>query len=161
MSGEQLQLQHPMPKQRKAFCTRKSCLVRLRLESVGARVRITDTTQLRSLVLCIFTMMHVHQHDFVHRDIRLDNVFRVNDGWILIDWELAGKANQLVWWEGDLLPDAVKHRNQPYTCKTDLWQLGMLIKTAAICADAAVTSFADHLLAGEFATAALAMASIW
>jgi len=59
------------------------------------------------------------------------------------------------------LPDGVKHRIEPYTCKTDLWQLGMLIKTAAVCADVAITSFADRLLAGGFATAALAQASLW
>ena len=42
-----------------------------------------------------------------------------------------------------------------------LWQLGIRIKTAAGCADVATTSFADHLLAGNFATAAIAQASLW
>jgi len=83
------------------------------------------------------------------------------DGWLLIDWELAGRANEIVWWEGKLLPDLVKHRLEPYTCKTDLWQLGMLIRTAAVSADVAITSFADRLLAGDFATAAIAQASLW
>jgi len=59
------------------------------------------------------------------------------------------------------LPDGVKHRSEPFTIKTDLWQLGMLIKTAAVCVDVATTSFADHLLAGNFATAAIAQASLW
>ncbi|DBB07141.1 TPA: hypothetical protein ACH3X1_011712 [Trebouxia sp. C0004] len=162
VNGEQLKLQYPMSKQRKASRRSRSCSVRLRLEPLGALVRITGTAQLRSLVSCILTTLkHVHQHDFVHRDIRLDNVLRVNDGWLLIDWELAGRTNQLVWWEGKLLPDAVKHRTEPFTCKTDLWQLGMLIKTATVCADVAITSFADRLLAGEFTTAALAQASLW
>ena len=58
----------------------------------------------------------------------------------------------------------VKHRIQPFTYQTDLWQLGMLIETAAAvlcvsCADVAITSFADCLMAGRFATAALAQAS--
>ncbi len=162
VNGEQLKLKHPMSKQRKAFRRSRSCSVKLRLEPVGALVRITGTAQLRSLVSCILTTLkHIHEHDFVHRDIRLDNVVRVTNGWLLIDWELAGRTNQLVWWEGKLLPDGVKHRIEPYTCKTDLWQLGMLIKTAAVCADVVITSFADHLLAGEFATAALAQASLW
>lgn len=162
VNGERLKLQHPMSKQRKASRRSKSCSVKLRLEPVGALVRITSTAHLRSLVSCILTTLkHVHMHDFVHRDIRLDNVLRVNNGWLLIDWELAGKTNQLVWWEAKLLPDAVKHRIEPYTSKTDLWQLGMLIKTAAVCADVAITSFADRLLAGEFPNAASAQASLW
>ena len=124
---------------------------------MGALVRITGTAQLLSLVFCILTTLkHIHEHDCVHRNIRLDNVIKVTNGWLLIDWELAGRTNQLVWWEGRLLPDAVRHRIEPYTCMTDLWQLGMLIKTAAVCADVAITSFADRLLDGGFATAALA-----
>ena len=64
-------------------------------------------------------------------------------------------------WEGKLLPDPVKHRSAPFTCKTDLWQLGMLVNTAEFFDDEAITSFADHLLAGNFATAAKAQASMW
>ena len=62
---------------------------------------------------------------------------------------------------GEAVARWVKHRVQPSTCRADLWQLGMLIKTAAVCADVAITSFADSLLAGGFATAALAQASLW
>ena len=67
----------------------------------------------------------------------------------------------MVWWQGKLLPDGVKHRLEPFTCKTDLWQLGMLIKAAAVSADVAITSFADHLLAGSFAIAAIPQAALW
>ena len=41
----------------------------------------------------------------------------------------------------------------------DMWQLGMLFKSAAVGADVAITSYAGCLLAGGFATAALAQAS--
>jgi len=162
VNGEQVELKHPMSRQSEASQRCRSCSVNLRLEPVGALVRITGTAQLRSLVFCILTTLkHIHEHDFVHRDIRLDNVIKVTNGWLLIDWELAGRTNQLVWWEGRLLPDAVRHRIESYTCMTDLWQLGMLIKTAAVCADVTITSFADRLLDGGFATAALAQASLW
>ena len=162
MDGEQLKLEHPMPKQRKALRKSMSCSVKLRLEPVGALIRITGIAQLRSLVSCLLTILkHIHEYGFVHRDIRLDNVVKGTNGLLLIDWELAGRTNQIVWWEGKLLPDGVKHRSEPFTVKTDLWQLGMLVKTAAICADVATTSFADHLLAGNFATAAIAQASLW
>jgi len=162
VNAMQMQLKHPMPKQRKALCRSKSCNVRVRLELVGALVRITDIAQLRSLVYSLLTTLkHIHEYDFVHRDICLDNVVRATNGWVLIDWELAGRANQFVWWEGKLLPDGVKHRLEPYTCRTDLWQLGMLIRIAAVSAAVAIASFADHLLAGDFATAAIAQASLW
>jgi len=158
----QKNLQHPMPKERRALRNSISCYVRLRLEPVGAVVRINDAAQLHNLIFSLLTTLrHIHEHDFVHRDIRLDNVVKVMDGWLLIDWELAGRANEIVWWEGKLLPDLVKHRLEPYTCKTDLWQLGMLIRTTAVSADVAITSFADRLLAGDFATAAIAQASLW
>lgn len=52
-------------------------------------------------------------------------------------------------------------RLELYTCKTDLWQLGMLIKTAIVIDDVALTPFADQLLAGRFANATLAQASLW
>ncbi len=161
VNGGRLELKHPMPKQRKLFRQSVSCDVKLRLEPVGALVRITGTAQLCSLVSCLLTtLQHIHEYGFVHRDVRLDNVVRATHGWLLIDWELAGRTNQIVWWEGKMLPDGVKHRSEPYTVKTDLWQLGMLIKTAGIRADVAITSFADHLLAGNFATAAIAQATL-
>ena len=73
---------------------------------MGAVVRITGTAQLRSLVSCILTsLQHIHEYDSVHRDIRLDTVVRVINGWLLIDWELAGRTNQSLWWKGKLLPD--------------------------------------------------------
>ena len=162
VNGEQVELKHPMSKQKKAFCRRKSSCINLRLEPVGALVRITGTAQLRSLVLCLLTTLkHIHEYDFVHRDIHLDNVIRATNGWLLIDWELAGRTNQIVWWEGKLLPEGVKHRLEPYTCKTDLWQLGMLIKAAVVSADVAIITFADRLVAGGFATAAIAEAALW
>ena len=94
--GEQLELKHPMSKPRKALCRRKSSCIDLRLEPVGARVRITGTSQLRSLVSCLLTTLKViHEYGFVHRDIRLDNVVRATNDWLLIDWELAGRTTKL------------------------------------------------------------------
>ena len=144
VNGEQLKLKHPMLKQRKALCRSKSCSVKLRLEPVGALVRITGTAQLRSLVSCLLTTLkHIHEYGFVHRDVRLDNVIRATNSWLLIDWELVGRTNQIVWWQGKLLSDGVKHRLEPYTGKTNLWQIGKLIKIAAVSADVAITTSAD------------------
>ena len=85
---------------------------------VGALASITSTAQLRRLVSCIMTILkHVHEHDLVHRNIGLDNVVKVTNGWLLISSELAGRTKQLVWCEWKLFPDEVKHRVEPYTCK--------------------------------------------
>ena len=160
--GEQQKLRHPVPKVRKALCNSESCRVRLRLEPVGALVCMNDAAQLHSMVFSLLsTLMFIHGYGVVHRDICLNNVMKVTDGWLLIDWELAGRANQTVWWTRMMLPDMVLHKVEPYTCKTDLWQLGMLIKSSAATEDVAVTSFADKLLAGDFASAAHAQASMW
>ncbi len=89
---------------------------------MGAIVCINDAAQLHSFISSLLTTLrHIHEHGFVHQDICLDNVVKVMDGWLLIDWELAGRANQIIWWEGKLLPDLVKRRPEPYNCKTDLW----------------------------------------
>lgn len=78
VNGEQVKLQHPMSKQRKAF------LIKLILGPVGALVGITGTAQLSSLVSCILTILeHIHERYFVHRNIWLDNVVRVTNGWLL------------------------------------------------------------------------------
>lgn len=162
MDAEQKKLRHPMAKARKGLSNSVNCHVRLRLEPVGAVVCMTDAAQLHSMVFSLLsTLMYIHGYGFVHRDIRLDNVLKVTDGWLLIDWELAGRADQMVWWKGTMLLEVVLHKVEPYTCKTDLWQLGMLIKTLLATADLVVTSFADKLLAGNFASAAHAQASMW
>ena len=129
VNGEQLKLTHPMSKQRKALCRSKSCSVKLRLQPVGALVRITGTAQLRSLVFCLLTTLrHIHEYGFVHRNVRLDNVIRATNGWLWIDWELAGRTNQFVWWEGKLLPHGVKYRPELYTCKQICGSLACLLR---------------------------------
>ncbi len=151
-----------MRKQSAALRNSKSCFVELELEPVGARVRIENLAQLHSLVYSVLsTLVDVHSYDFVHRDIRIENLIRVNDGWLLIDWELAGKANQNVWWEGKLLPDSVRYHLAPYTIQTDLWQVGNLIKAEAISSVVAIDNFAEQLLAGSFSSARAALAAMW
>ena len=90
-----------MAKARKGLSNSVNCHVRLRLEPVGAVVCMTDAAQLHSMVFSLLsTLMYIHGYGFVHRDIRLDNFLKVTDGWLLIDWELAGRADQMVWWKG-------------------------------------------------------------
>ena len=62
---------------------------------------------------------------------------RVTKCWLLIDWELARKSED-VWCNEKLLPE-VTECNLIHA--KGLWQLGMLIKAAAVCADVAITSY--------------------
>ena len=78
-----------------------TCLVHLRLQPAGARINLQSSQQLRNLVNSLLaTLAPVHAAGFVHRDIRLDNIVKGPKGWVLLDWELAGRQNQSVWWTG-------------------------------------------------------------
>ena len=134
--------------------------VTLHLAPVGARFSIRSDAQLRSLVSSLLsTLQAVHQAGLVHRDIREDNAVRYFDRWVLIDWELAGRADEQVWWHGKSLPPAVEAGNA-YICQHDLWQVGKLIHRCAVASRAA-GDFARLLMEGFFASADIAMQSIW
>ena len=120
-------------------------LVHLRLRPVGARITFQSSQQLLNLVNSLLaTLAPVHAAGFVHRDIRLDNIVKGPKGWVLLDWELAGRQDQPVWWTGQMLPPAVKSGSEPYTCKTDLWQIGQLVLTHASSAGSA--AYAHQLI---------------
>lgn len=122
-------LAYPMEQLPPALCDSDSCYVEVELEPVGAQACIRNLADLHSLVHSILTTLQgVHSHGIVHRDFCKKNIVRANDGWLLIDWELAGKANQHVWWEGPRLPDLVRQRIETYTVCTDLWQVGKLVE---------------------------------
>ena len=138
-----------------------TCLVHLRLRPVGARISLQSSQQLRNLVNSLLaTLAPVHAAGFVHRDIRLDNIVKGPKGWVLLDWELAGRQNQPVWWTGQVLPPAVKSGSETYTCKTDLWQIGQLVLTCAI-SSAGSAAYAHQLMSGHVMSAALAPAAEW
>ena len=137
-----------------------TCLVHLRLQPVGARISFQSSQQLRNLVNSLLaTLAPVHAAGFVHRDIRLDNIVKGPKGWVLLDWELAGRQHQPVWWTGQILPPAVMSGSEPYTCKTDLWQIGQLVLTHAISAGNA--AYAHQLMSGHVMSAAVAPAAEW
>lgn len=135
--------------------------VQLRLQPVGARISFKSNHQLRELVNSLLaTLAPVHAAGFVHRDIRLDNIVKGPNGWVLLDWELAGRQGQHVWWTGKMLPPAVKSGSELYTCKTDLWQVGQLVLTHAITS-AGSTIYAQQLMSGDATSAAMAPLAQW
>lgn len=153
-------MKHPMDDVSEQFCS-STCLVHLRLRPVGARVTLQGNQQLCSLINSLLaTLKPVHAAGFVHRDIRLDNVVKGPNGWLLIDWELAGRENQYVWWTGLVLPPAIRAGRELYTCKTDLWQIGQLVLTHAT-PSAGSALYAHQLMSGRATSAAQAPTAEW
>jgi len=95
VNGIQQLLKHPMGDVDQQ--TRNTtCFVHLRLQPVGARISLKSNQQLCSLVNSLFaTLVPLHTAAFVHCDIRLDNIVSGPDGWVLLDWELAGREKQM------------------------------------------------------------------
>ena len=96
---------------------------------------------------CILTFLEdFHSAGFCHRDIRLDNVIRCSDTYVVIDLELAARADQPVFWRSDALPFDVAARSRVYGQLDDLWQLGKLIRRVELAvAEDAVASQIRHL----------------
>ncbi|DBA97113.1 TPA: hypothetical protein ACH3X1_014884 [Trebouxia sp. C0004] len=100
VNGMKQPLKHPMDRVSQQTSD-GMCLVHLRLQPVGARISFQSSQQLRNLVNSLLaTLAPVHAAGFVHRDIRLDNIVEGPKGWVLLDWELAGRQHQPVWWTG-------------------------------------------------------------
>lgn len=136
--------------------------VELELEPVGASFIIQDDNELQSLVASLLsTLRLLHAAGYVHRDIRMDNIVKYFERWLLIDWEVAGRVDQEVWWEGKLLPDPVRLRQHPYTVQTDLWQVGMLIMSQESVASPAAKQYAQQLVSGAIESAAQAECHMW
>lgn len=161
VNGVKQCLEHPMDRISQQI-TNSTCLVQLRLHPVGARISLTGSQQqLCNLINSLLaTLTPVHAAGFVHRDIRLDNVVKGPDGWVLLDWELAGRENQHVWWTNQILPPAIRAGLELYTCQTVLWQIGQLVLTHAI-PSAGSAAYAHHLMSGHVTSAALAPTAEW
>lgn len=160
INGVKQAMKHPMDAISQQIHN-STCFVHLRLQPVGARVSLESNQQLCNLVNSLLaTLVPVHAAGFVHRDIRLDNVVRGPNGWVLLDWELAGRENQYVWWTGQLLPPAIRAGHELYTCKTDLWQIGQLVLAHAI-PSVGSAAYAHRLMSGHATSAALAPIADW
>ena len=143
---------------------KNSCIVELELKPVGACCVIHDENELRSLVASLLSALRsLHETGFVHCDISMNNIVRYFQQWVLIDWELAGHVDQVVWWEGNynLLPDPVRLRQHPYTVQTDLWQVGQLMMSQLGLASRGAICFAQQLVNGDFESAAQAERHLW
>ena len=70
-------------------------------------------------------LVALHREGLVHRDLRLPNVYRFGDSWLVSDWELAAPAGLQVPYKIKRLPEDVKSGREVYTYRHDLWQVGI------------------------------------
>lgn len=102
--------------------------VTLQLIPVGCQVYNMTPQRVLKLAECMLTtLIAIHEAGFVHRDLRQDNMIETQSGFCLIDWELAGRNAEMVFWNGKSLPSEVNLRHRPYVFTDDLWQLGMTL----------------------------------
>ncbi len=134
--------------------------VTLQLIPVGCKVYNMTLPRLLKLAKCMLTTLAViHKEGFVHRDVREDNIVETQTGFCLIDWELAGRNGELVFWSGPSLPSDVDLRNRPFVFTDDLWQLGMTLSRLAMPTDSLMV-YVDGLLHGGFTTAEAALKAL-
>jgi len=73
-----------------------------------------------------------------------------------LDWELAGRDGEQVFWSGPSLPSDVDLRKRPFVFPDDLWQLGVTLSRLAMPTKP-LTVYIEGILHGGFATAAAAV----
>ena len=126
-------------------------LITLRLRPVGMHLHIANSNQFFNLITQLLaTLTALHKQNWVHRDIRMDNLVHGPTGWVLIDWELAALAGQHVFWNSTHLPPEVNAGQMPYTPACDLWQVGRIIQQHNTLSSEAMKHFANQLTSKHF-----------
>ena len=135
--------------------------VQLQLSPVGAAATVHADPDLRSLVPDLLSSLEaLHGADIVHRDVRLANIIRCHDRWVLIDPELAGRAGDRVWFDSKWLPERFRSLEDGYLPGHDLWMVGKII-ASSYPSNVAICAFGEQLQAYVYVTAAEAIANIW
>ena len=134
-------------------------IVTLHLIPVGCQVYNMTPQRVLKLIECMLTtLIAIHEAGFVHRDLREDNIIETQSGFCLIDWELAGRNDQKVFWTGPSLPSDVSLKHRPFVFTDDLWQLGKTLSriTTPI---GPLEVYVEALMDGRFATATAALSA--
>jgi len=136
-------------------------LVTLKLRPVGMHVHIANVNDLLILIKqLLLTLTALHKQNWVHRDVRMDNLVHGPAGWVLIDWELAGPAGQHVFCNSTYLPPEVNTGQMPYTATSDLWQVGKIIQRHDALSTGATKHFANQLISKQFTSAEHALSAM-
>ena len=131
----------------------RHALVKLQLEPIGHSWNLNSPQRMVQFAnSLLMTLKHVHDKGFVHCDVRADNVVEIPGGWLLIDWELAGKSGAEVFWDSLAAPPGVHHGSQ-WLASHDLWQMGKLIKDQLHGESLALAQFAERLQRADITNA--------
>jgi hypothetical protein len=109
----------------------------LKLQPVAVQMLPHDEAELqRATTAVLRALAALHGRSFVHRDIRWPNVLADgNGGWLLVDFELAGVADEPLpagAFNPDCVAPEVRAPDAPYTPAADLWQVGSLMVRAGL-----------------------------
>ncbi len=103
-----------------------SVQIEIKLGPVGSRHRPNTAPELHVLACSLLELLTaLHAEGLVHCDIRRDNIIFSDGQWVLIDWELAGPADEPLPFAIKRVPAQVAARTRPYTTQDDLWQVGL------------------------------------
>jgi serine/threonine protein kinase len=132
----------------------------LRLVPVAARWEVRNLNDVRQLCSNMLHALHaVHHAGFVHRDVREENILLTSAGFVLADWELAGKIGDAVFWQPNsdhVPPDVLSGTN--WQTWMDLWQLGRVLHAQPLARNnPAGGVFVTSLLDGRFPSAEAAL----
>eukprot|EP00611_Tribonema_gayanum_P032690 TRINITY_DN987_c0_g1_i2.p1 TRINITY_DN987_c0_g1~~TRINITY_DN987_c0_g1_i2.p1 ORF type:complete len:367 (-),score=73.78 TRINITY_DN987_c0_g1_i2:165-1265(-) len=160
--GTQLhELRHPIRRVR--FSRTEMQSVELQLTPVAARWQLRD---IRAAHQLCGDMLHalsaVHSEGFVHRDVRADNILLSSTSFVLIDWELAGRVDDAVFWQprSEHVPPGVRQGSKWQTWM-DLWQLGRVLEApVSMLSSAAARDYITKLCNGHFSSAEVALQSL-
>jgi len=116
-------------------------VVELKLKPIARVLKPKDERDFKFLVSCILkAIVGLHEHGICHRDIRMANILRAPSEWILIDFELAGRAGDRVFWNSRSLM-----RGSQYRKDQDLKQLAGVIEALSSIAGPSLLQFASEL----------------
>jgi len=107
----------------------------LHLKPIGASRRPKDVQELRSAIKCVLQFLEqFHKIGYVHRDIRWPNIICYKGEWVVIDLELAclEKDKEVVFWNNSCLPPDVTAKTAKYNFKSDLYEVGFLLREIAL-----------------------------
>ena len=124
-------------------------------------VHIANLNELLVLIKqLLLTLAALHKENWVHRDVRMDNLVHGPAGWVLIDWELAGPAGHHVFWNSAHLPPEVNSGHMPYTAVSNLWQVGKIIQRYDALCTGTTKHFANMLISKQFTAAEHALSAM-
>lgn len=107
--------------------------IEVKLGPVGSRHKPSNALELHALACALLELLDaLHAQGLVHRDIRRDNIVYYQGQWVLIDWELAGPADELLPFAIKRVPPDVAARTRAYTTQDDLWQVGLGATVVAV-----------------------------